>query len=504
MGSDEGGLYRSRLGRGMDEEALSYLSSLSDDREILLDDLEGTEAHVIMLYEQKIISEDEAAEIVKVLEELREKALRGEVELEGGFEDVHELIEAYAVKRLGVEIGGKLHTGRSRNDQIALDIRLRVRRYLLELWEAGLRLAEAFLSKAREERDTLMPHYTHLQQAQIGYVSQYLLAHLDHLLRDIERIESCYHRVNQSPLGACAIAGSTLPLNRMRVAELLGFEGLIENSVDAVSSRDFALEALSAASIMMVNLSRVAEDLIIWSSSEFDYVELPDELASPSSVMPHKRNPCILELLRAKAGKVIGLHTASLALMKGIPTGYDRDLQEGKPLIWEALRESCRSVRIMAKVIKRIRFKRDKLLESVAKSYAPAIELAEALIKHSGLSLREAHQLVGAFVKRLHESKIPLRSSRLEDLQELAEEVLGRGIRLPEEAFREAVRADRVPRLRLTRGAAHPEEVRRQIEEREKLLKEHSSRLREVLKNLSESRRKFKESLSLLLSRSTA
>ena len=304
--SGEGGLYRSRLGKRMDEEALRYLSSLGEDREILLEDIEGTEAHVIMLCKQEIIQVNEARQILKVLEELKEKALRGELELKGDFEDVHEFIESQIIKRLGVEVGGKVHTGRSRNDQVALDIRLRVRRYLVEIWKEALDLAETILSRAEEEKETIMLHYTHLQPAQVGYLSHYLLAYLDHLLRDIERLEECYHRVNKSPLGACAIAGSTLPLDRRLVAELLGFEGIIENSLDAVSSRDFALEALSISAIMMTNLSRIAEDLITWCSREFGYAELPDELASPSSVMPHKKNPCILELLRAKTARIIG------------------------------------------------------------------------------------------------------------------------------------------------------------------------------------------------------
>lgn len=194
-----GGLYRSRLEK-MDEEALSYLSSLAEDQEILLDDIEGTMAHVIMLCEQGIIPRNDAAKILSVLEELGEKAIQGELRLEGDYEDVHEFIESKVIERLGIEIGGKLHTGRSRNDQIALDIRLRTRRLLLEIWEAALKLADELLSRAEKELETPIIHYTHLQHAQIGYVSQYLLSHLDHLLRDIERLEGCYRRTNMSPL----------------------------------------------------------------------------------------------------------------------------------------------------------------------------------------------------------------------------------------------------------------------------------------------------------------
>ena len=492
------GLYRSRLDK-MDEEALSYLSSLAEDREILIDDIEGSEAHVIMLCEQGIIPRRDARLILEALEELKERAARGELKLEGRFEDVHELIEAKLIEKLGTEVGGKLHTGRSRNDQVALDIRLRTRKLLLELWEEALKLGEALLSKAEEELETLAIHYTHLQQAQLGYLSHYLISHLDHLLRDIERIRECYRRTNKSPLGACAVAGSTLPLDRLRVAELLGFDGIVENSIDAVSSRDFALEAISTAAILMTNLSRLAEDLIIWSSSEFDYVELPDSLASPSSVMPHKKNPCILELLRARAGRVIGVLTASLAMLKGIPTGYDRDLQEGKPLIWEALKLASSSLRILAKVVSRLKIKREKLLRSAEESYAPAIELAEALMKHANLSLREAHRLVGALVRSLHQSGKTLKDLTPEKISEAAERVLGKSAALPEQILEKLSKVEEVPRLRLTRGSSSPGEVRRQLDKRRLALDGLREELEVVKKDLSKSREMFEGSLSEIL-----
>ena len=492
------GLYRSRLDK-MDEEALSYLSSLAEDREILIDDIEGSEAHVIMLCEQGIIPRRDARLILETLEELKEKAARGELRLEGRFEDVHEFVEAKLIEKLGTEVGGKLHTGRSRNDQVALDIRLRTRKLLLELWEEALKLGEALLSKAEEELETLAIHYTHLQQAQLGYLSHYLISHLDHLLRDVERIRECYRRTNKSPLGACAVAGSTLPLDRLRVAELLGFDGIVENSIDAVSSRDFALEAISTAAILTTNLSRLAEDLIIWSSSEFDYVELPDSLASPSSVMPHKKNPCILELLRARAGRVIGVLTASLAMLKGIPTGYDRDLQEGKPLIWEALKLASSSLRILAKVVSRLKIKREKLLRSAEESYAPAIELAEALMKHANLSLREAHRLVGALVRSLHQSGKTLKDLTPEKISEAAERVLGKSAALPEQILEKLSKVEEVPRLRLTRGSSSPGEVRRQLDKRRLALDGLREELEVVKKDLSKSREMFEGSLSEIL-----
>ncbi|MDW8022095.1 MAG: argininosuccinate lyase [Nitrososphaerota archaeon] len=497
--SGEGGLYRSRLGKEMDEEAVSYLSSLRDDEEILLEDIEGTQAHVIMLYEQGIISRDEARQILRALEELKGEAAEGKIELRGGFEDIHELIESYIISRVGREVGGKVHSGRSRNDQVALDIRLRVRRYLLEIWREALSLGRALLSRAEEEKEAMIIHYTHLQHAQVGYISHYLLAHLDHLLRDLERLEACYHRVNKSPLGACAIAGSTLPLNRNRVAELLGFDGLVENSVDAVSSRDFALEAVAVAAIMMTNLSRVAEDLIIWSSSEFGYVELPDELASPSSVMPHKKNPCILELLRAKSGKIIGLLTSLLTIMKGTPTGYNRDLQEAKTLIWEALKEARDSAKILTKVVQGIRFREERILERVEESYAPAIELAEALMIHAKLSLRDAHKLVGALVRQLHDEEKSLRDLDYKTLEDVSEKVLGKRVNLPEEDLRKAINPKEATKARKTAGASTPNEIARMLEERRESLEKTAEGFEINLKKLLRSREKFEETIFMLI-----
>lgn len=498
--SGEGGIYRSRLGKEMDKDALKYLSSLKDDEEILLEDIEGTQAHVIMLHEQGIISRDEARQILRALEELKKKVIEGSIELRNGmFEDIHELIEAYIISSVGREAGGKVHSGRSRNDQVALDIRLKVRKYLIEIWRETLELVKALLSKAEEEKETAIIHYTHLQHAQVGYIAHYLLAHLDHLLRDLERIEACYHRVNRSPLGACAIAGSTLPLNRNRVAELLGFEGVIENSIDAVSSRDFALEAAAVAAIMMINLSRIAEDLIIWSSSEFGYVELPDELASPSSVMPHKKNPCILELLRAKSGKMVGLLTSLLTMMKGIATGYNRDLQETKTPLWEILKETENSIKVLTRVIQGIKFRRERIMDSLAGSYATAMELAEALIIHAKLSLRDAHGLVGAFVKKLYEEGKTLRESNSRDLDEVSEKVLGKRINLPEEIFRKAVDPLEAAKSRKTVGAASPAEIEKMLRDREERLKKAAEVLKETIKKTSESREKFERSIFMLI-----
>ena len=494
------GIYRSRLGKPLDKEAEKFLSSIRDDSEIFLEDILGDEAHAIMLYEQGIIEREDLKKILKALEEIKAEWLRGEINLKvDGFEDVHEFIESLLIDRVGVEVGGKLHTGRSRNDQVALDIRLKVRKYLLEIWNELIDLMEIILTRAEEEKDTPLILYTHLQHAQIGSLSHYLLALFDHLLRDLERIENCYKRVNKSPLGASAIGGSILPLNRVRVAELLGFEGVVENSIDAVSARDFALESLSASSILMTFLSRVSEDLIVWSSSEFGYIELPDELASPSSVMPHKKNPCLLELIRAKAGKICGLLTASLIELKGIPIGYNRDLQEQKSLIFQGLKETLDILKIFSKIMKSVEFKIERMLEIVSGSYAPAIDLAENLVKYLRISIREAHMIVGDIVKEFAEKGLKLKDLDRNTIKDAARRVLGKELDIPNNVLEILQDPSKIPSKRVSMGAPNPREVSRMIEDRKKILKEKKKILEDILKTLEEREEMLSKTIKSLI-----
>ena len=490
------GIYRSRLGRPLDKEAAQFLSSIEDDSEIFLEDILGSEAHAIMLYEQRIIKREDLKKILKTLEEIKAKWLRGEISLKvEGPEDIHEFIESLLIDRVGVKVGGKLHIGRSRNDQVALDIRLRMRKYLLEIWRELIDLMKTILVRAEEEKEAPLILYTHLQHAQIGSISHYLLALFDHLLRDLERIENCYKRVNKSPLGASAIGGSLLPLNRIRIAELLGFEGIIENSVDAVSSRDFALESLSASSILMTFLSRVSEDFIIWSSSEFGYIELPDELASPSSIMPHKKNPCLLELVRAKAGKICGLLTASLMELKGTPIGYNRDLQEQKSLIFQGLKETLNVLKIFLKIMKNVEFKTERMLEAVSNSYASAIDLAENLVKYLQISIREAHMIAGEIVKEFVERGLKLKDLDQSIIKETARKILGKELDIPNGVLEIIQDPSKIPSKRMSIGAPNPSEVSRMIEDRKKIIEEKEKILKNILETLKKKEEIFSKTI---------
>ena len=329
----------------------------------------------------------------------------------------------------------------------------------------------------------------------------HLIAYIDHLLRDLERIEACYGRVNLCPLGASAIGGSTLPLNRERVKELLGFDGLLENSVDAVSSRDYILEAASTLAILMVHLSRIAEDLILWSSSEFGYVELPDELASPSSIMPQKKNPCILELIRSRAAKVCGLCSALLSMVKAVPTGYSRDFQDTKPPLWEALNLTLSSIKILALTFRKLKVNRDEMLRKAAESYALAMDLAEALVKHSGLSSREAHKVVGALVREAAEKGLKLSNLDLGFLSKTAKRVLGREISLPSQVFSRIVNPRLVLVERQTLGSPNPREVERMLRARVKAVRESRRNLKLKASKLRKAEAKLQSQVAKLISK---
>ncbi|MDQ4056019.1 MAG: argininosuccinate lyase, partial [Thermoproteota archaeon] len=326
-------MYRSRPRGTLNDDTLKFLSSIDIDQGILNYDIIGSEAHSMMLYDIGILSMPELKKILRALEDIKKNPSQLKID---SFEDIHESLEAFVIKQAGIDAGGKMHTGRSRNDQVILDIRMKVRDDINNICLAIIDLIDSLLEKATENKESVMPMYTHLQQAQIGTFSHYLLSYSDALFRDMDRLYITYGRNNQSPLGACAIGGSTINIDRRTTAVFLGFDGLIRNSVDATSSRDALIEYTSGISIFMTTLSRLAEDFILWSTTEFGYLEISDEYSSTSSAMPQKKNPDPLELVRAKASSVLGNLVSILSIVKALPSGYSRDLQELKPHLWRA------------------------------------------------------------------------------------------------------------------------------------------------------------------------
>jgi len=405
-------MYRSRLYGKLDEHTLDFLSSISDDQQIAIYDILGSQAHTIMLYENKIITKKDAAKILSALEKLKKQNLSAKSESE----DIHELIESLVIKKAGKHVGGKMHTARSRNDQISLDIRMKIRDDINILCSCLLDIIETLVSMAEKNQDAIMPLYTHLQQAQVGVFSHYLLAYVDALFRDLDRFYATYGRVNESPLGAGAVGGTSLPIDRQSTAKMLGFKGLVENSIDATGARDFVAEYVGQVAILMTNLSRFAEDFILWSSSEFSFIELSDKFASTSSVMPQKKNPDILELTRGKTAQVIGYQMAILSNIKGLPSGYSRDLQQIKISIWASSKIAISALLVINAMLKTIKVNKQKMKKAIDSGYSISLDIAEHLVK-KGIPFRVAHTIVGKLVQAASKSKTPLSALSLSEIK---------------------------------------------------------------------------------------
>lgn len=378
-----------RLGESR-QDVSDYLSSRKADERIFLADLLVDKAHLVMLREQGLVSEDVCTRITAALDDLMQAGFSSL----GTGEDVHEAIESHILEKVGPE-GGRMHTGRSRNDEVATCIRLALRSDMLELMNELLSLAGSLLQQAEKHTQAIIPGFTHTQHAQPTTLAHHLLAHADAALRDLSRLEDAYQRVNKSPLGAAAFASTGFKIDRQRTALLLGFEGLVENSMDAVSTRDFILEVLADLSILMVNASRLAEELVLWSTSEFGYLELDNLYASTSSIMPQKKNPDTAELARGKTGSVLGSLMAALSICKGLPMSYNRDLQEVTPHLWRGLDWARSTVRILDGCVCSLKFNLERMQQCAGAGFSTATEVADSLVRITGMPFRTAHSIVG-------------------------------------------------------------------------------------------------------------
>ena len=413
---DEQRLWGGRFGDGgMDPATLRLSSSVHFDRALAAYDVRGSIAQARMLGDSGIIPQEEAAKLVTGLEQIAGEVERDELEFDPALEDVHTNIEV----RLGQIVGktaGRLHTGRSRNDQIATDLVLYLRDTVAAAERALLELREVLVVRASEHVDTLLPGYTHLQRAQPVRLAHHWLAFVEMLSRDTARLRDARHRIQRCPLGSGALAGSTLALGRDQTAAALGFDAPTRNSMDAVSSRDAALEFLSASAICMVNLSRIAEELVIWSSSEFGFVELSDGFSTGSSLMPQKKNPDVPELVRGKTGRVIGNLVALLTVMKGLPLTYNRDMQEDKEPVFDTASTLADSLASLTGAIATLRVDADRMREAAGDPMLLATDLAEALVR-AGVPFRESHEVVGKIVAHCIDGAVDMRSLSLADLR---------------------------------------------------------------------------------------
>jgi argininosuccinate lyase len=407
-------MYRSRPNNKLEDDALRFLSSIDDDKSILYYDIVGSQAHSIMLHEMGHITSSELKKILSALEEARKNPAKVDTE---EYEDIHEALEAFVIKHSGIDSGGKMHTARSRNDQVVLDIRMKIRDDINEICSTLASLMQGLLERAKESKQVPMPMYTHLQQAQIGTFSHFLLSYAYALMRDMERLYLVYHRINQSPLGACAIGGSSIAIDRKRTAMLLGFDSIIKNSIDATSSRDAFLEYVSTLAILTSTLGRIAEDFIIWSTTEFGYIELAEPYTSTSSAMPQKKNPDPLELARSKAAIVTSNLMSMLGIVKALPSGYSRDLQDIKAPLLGASAITLDTIKIMDRVVRSLQINKERMQQAARTSYAIALDIAEQLVMQNKIPFRTAHKIVGALVsKAASKGNIPLAKLEFADI----------------------------------------------------------------------------------------
>ena len=413
--ADSKKLWGGRFQQPTDAFVEQFTASVGFDRRLAPYDIAGSIAHAQMLAKVKVLGKEEADTIIKGLQQILSEIEAGKFDWQVSLEDVHMNIEARLTERIG-EVGKKLHTGRSRNDQVATDIRLFLRDGIDAVCEGIGRLAARLLALADKEANTLMPGFTHLQPAQPVSFGHHMMAWFEMLMRDLERMQDCRQRVNRMPLGAAALAGTSYPIDREYTAKQLGFDGVCENSLDAVSDRDFAIEFSAAASILMMHLSRFSEELILWSTAQFGFIDLGDAFCTGSSIMPQKKNPDVPELVRGKSGRVTGHLVSLLMLMKSQPLAYNKDNQEDKEPLFDALDTVLDSLKVYADMMGAISLNRDAMRKAATEGYTTATDLADYLVG-KGIPFRDAHEIVGKAVHAAIESGKDLSQLTYAELQ---------------------------------------------------------------------------------------
>jgi argininosuccinate lyase len=446
-------LWNSRFRKPLAEEALRFSSSIEIDKRLYNEDIDGSKAHVQMLVKQKIIPQADGSAIIRALEQIRREIVSGKLTFDWRGEDIHSVIEERLVQKIG-EKGKRLHTARSRNDQIALDERLYLRKKIIEIKNLLKRFQLELLKQAEKHKDTIICGYTHLQRAQPILFAHHLLAYISMLERDVERFMDCYKRVNKSPLGAAAFAGTSLPIDREYVAKLLQFDGIVENSIDAVSDRDVLIECISACSITMMHMSRFAEEVILWSTKEFSFAEIDDSFATGSSLMPQKKNPDMAELIRGKTGRVYGDLIGLLIVMKGLPLAYNRDLQEDKEHLFDAIDTTKASLSVLTGVVANTKFNANRFEGELRGDLSLATDIADYLVRKN-VPFRKAHGIAGQVVATCVERNCQLDELNLQDIKAISP-------MLDEDIF-EFLTARASVNKKVSSGSSSPIEVGKQL-----------------------------------------
>ena len=411
-------LWGGRFTKETDKLVYNFNASISFDQKFYAQDIRGSIAHVTMLQKQGILTKEEKESIIEGLKGIQADVENGTLEITDEYEDIHSFVEANLIDRIG-DAGKKLHTGRSRNDQVALDMRLYTRDEIEALDTLLKELLEVFLKLMKEHIETYMPGFTHLQKAQPVTLAHHLGAYFEMFKRDRLRMKDIRKRMNYCPLGAGALAGTTYPLDREYTAELLGFDGPTLNSMDSVSDRDYLIEMLSAMSTVMMHLSRFCEEVIIWNSNEYQFVEIDDAYSTGSSIMPQKKNPDIAELVRGKTGRVYGALMSLLTTMKGIPLAYNKDMQEDKELVFDAIDTTKGCLALFTGMLRTMRFRKQRMEDSAKNGFTNATDAADYLVNH-GVPFRDAHGIVGQLVLYCIDKNIALDDMSLEEYKAIS------------------------------------------------------------------------------------
>ena len=455
-------LWGGRFTKETDQLVYQFNASISFDKRFYEQDIKGSIAHVMMLSKQGILTEEEKKEIITGLEGILRDVENGKLEITDKYEDIHSFVEANLIERIG-DAGKKLHTGRSRNDQVALDMKLYIRTEILSLEGLVVEMLRELLDIMKKNTETIMPGFTHLQKAQPITLAHHMGAYFEMFKRDHMRLKDIYKRMNTCPLGAGALAGTTYDLDREYTAELLGFDGPTLNSMDSVSDRDYLIELLSALSTIMMHLSRFSEEVIIWNSNEYQFVEIDDSYSTGSSIMPQKKNPDIAELVRGKTGRVYGALMSILTTMKGIPLAYNKDMQEDKEMVFDAIDTVKGCLSLFAGMLATMKFHTGKMMESSRHGFTNATDAADYLVNH-GVPFRDAHGIVGRLVLYCIEKGIALDDMTLEEYRCISP--------VFNEDIYEAISMETCVEKRKTIGAPGPDAMKKVIELNIKYLEE--------------------------------
>ena len=466
-------LWGGRFTKETDQAVFDFNASIGFDQKLFLQDIEGSIAHAVMLGKQGILKNEEKDAIVKGLAGIREDVQAGYLAIDEKQEDIHSFVEATLIERIG-DAGKKLHTGRSRNDQVALDMRLYTRAHVVTMDGLLRELLQVILHTMEENLETYMPGFTHLQKAQPVTLAHHFGAYFEMFKRDRQRLKDIYVRMNYCPLGAGALAGTTYPLDRNYTASLLGFEGPTLNSMDSVSDRDYLIEFVSALSLVMMHLSRFSEEIILWNSNEYRFIELDDAYSTGSSIMPQKKNPDIAELVRGKTGRVYGALMSLLTTMKGIPLAYNKDMQEDKEVAFDAMHTAETCVELFTGMLATMKFRKDVMARSAMNGFTNATDAADYLVNH-GVPFRDAHGIIGRLVLYCIDHDTCIDALSIEELKSFSD-------RFEPDVY-DAISLKTCVEKRLTLGAPGPEVMAEVIRINKEYLEQDNINKEESMKN---------------------